>query len=125
MVKIDLSKFDPTERNALSGLAGFADEMDGSVKVSNIPYSRIAQQIHDFENPDTPRDRFRYLSLQPHHINSMMNVIQDYEVQIQDNYSKAPSSGHADTVVRGSGQGMKYRDLEGIQGLMDNGIRRT
>lgn len=122
--KIDLSKFDSKERRVLLGLARFADEVDDSMEVSNIPYSHIAQQIRGFDS-DNPEGKFRYLTLQPDHINSMINVIQDYKDEIEDHYSEVPTSGHADTVVRGGGQGMMYRDLEGIEGLMDNGIRRT
>lgn len=124
MVKIDLQKFTQNERDALVKLAGYANNLEGSMKVSGVPYSRIAQQVNEYETNGLDSNRF--LRLQDHHINSMMNIIQDAKVDINESYNQDNKrmSGLADTMVNDPG-GMRDRAMKGMDGLMENGIRRT
>lgn len=119
VTKIDLRKFSKNERSSLKKVARFAKEH----RDDTIPARDIAEEIHRYDDPNEGGDR--YLEISPRHLNSMYIVLQDVKADTEEHYQdQEVKSSHGDTVVNDPG-GMKDRSLKGINGLIENGLKRT
>lgn len=111
MTTIDLSKFTEREKQILVRLAGYIKDN----KKYNIPYQHIKETIK--QNKQT-------LDLDDRYINHMYIVCQEFEdYTIEKHNKKDVSSGLGDTMLNGR-KGVKRRDIEAINSLVNNGIKR-
>lgn len=119
VIKLDLRKFSKNERSSLKKVARYAKEH----RDDTIPAREIAQKIHRYDDPNEAGER--HLEISPRHLNSMYIVLQDVKVDVEEHYEEQEvKSGLADTMVNDPG-GMKDRSMKGINGLIENGIKRT
>ena len=119
VIKLDLRKFSRDERNSLKKVVRHAKEH----RDDTIPARDIQEKINRYDNPN--KESERYLEVSSRHLNSMYIVLQDVKVDTEEHYqNQEVNSSHGDTVVNDP-RGMKDRSLKGINGLMENGLKRT